>query len=449
MVGDEVGERADAPVRDNEEVHHVHRRRRGQADAEFGCGAVAVDDLDHELDGYPLAGDQPRPEQSGLGSGQSDRRRVELSDRGASVDDAPEADQPGVEVEELGYRNIARAHACEVALDDGGCFGGHGVDASAGPCVVSVWYAEVFMVDTSGWLRHRTWFAVALSYELDGGSIHPAELFDERLVVYRDRSGSPVVLGARCPHMGADLGLGDVVGDDIRCTFHHFCFGPDGRCTSVPSGDRIPAAAHVPSFPAVERWGIVWAFNGDAPDGEPPGIRGYADADLAVRARRTDVFPVEPWVILGNSFDFQHLRFVHGLRFDDPDPIEWFDNGRVEYEVPFESDAIGAFAQRIRVSGTNTVSYVTTGSVDSMGMFTSTPCRVGAQSYYLAATPRDGGDEAIEARLAYQEAIADALLVDDTRAFAGMEFREGAFVAADRHLVRWFRHARTYPVFAQ
>ena len=301
------------------------------------------------------------------------------------------------------------------------------------------------MTDVSSWIRHRTWYAVALSAEIDQGRAHGTDLFGQRLVAYRDSAGAPVVLGARCPHMGADLALGDVVGDAIRCTFHHFCFDASGTCTSIPSGGTIPAAARVPSFPARERWGIVWAFNGEQAEGEPPGIIGYDDTDIAVRARRTDVFPVEPWVILGNSFDFQHLRYVHRLAFEDPADIRWHDDGRVEYEVKFESPDIGVFEQRIRVSGTNTVSYVTTGSVDSMGLFTSTPTAAGAQSYYLAATPRTGSAGEIEERLLYQEAIADALLVDDTRAFAGMDFQEGAFVGADRHLVRWFRHAHDFP----
>lgn len=300
----------------------------------------------------------------------------------------------------------------------------------------------------NGWLAHQTWYAVALASDIVAGGAYGTQFFGKRLVVYRDSAGQPVVLGARCPHMGADLSRGDVVGDDIRCMFHHFQFGPDGRCTAIPSDDNVPQAARVPSFPARERYGMIWLFNGDTAVGDPPGIRDYDDDALVVRPRRTDVFPVEPWVILGNSFDFQHLRYVHGLVFDDPADIRWLDDGRVEYDVGFDSAAIGAFAQRIRVSGTNTVSYVTTGSVDSMGLFTTTPTGNGSQSYYLAATPNVGTADEIEGRLKLQEMIADELLKDDTSAFEGMEFFEGTFVGADRHLRRWFKHAREFPTRA-
>ncbi len=305
------------------------------------------------------------------------------------------------------------------------------------------------MSGVSKWLRHRTWYVVALSSEVGAGAVHAGDLFGERIAVYRDRAGLPVVLSARCPHMGADLARGQLVGDDIQCRFHHFRFGRGGACTGVPSGERAPAAARVRSFPAVERWGMVWVWNGDAAVGDPPAIPGFSDADLAQRARRTDLFPVEPWVILGNSFDFQHLRYVHRLRFEDPAEIRWQSDGSVEYAVRFESPEIGSFEQRVRVSGTNTVAYVTTGAVDSMGMFTSTPTCGGAQSYYLAATPRRGEASEIEARLAFQESLADALLADDASAFAGMDFQVGALVAADRHLARWFAHARAFPVHAR
>lgn len=298
----------------------------------------------------------------------------------------------------------------------------------------------------TGWLRHRTWYAIALSSELRTGSPVAADLFGERHALYRDSRGAAVALGARCAHMGADLSRGSVVGDELQCFFHQFRYGRDGRCSGVPSGERAPSAARVPALDVHERFGLVWVYYGDAAAGEPPGLPGDVEEGLAVRARRTDVFPVEPWVILGNSFDFQHLRYVHRLRFEDPADIRWHEDGRVEYEVRFDSDEVGSFEQRIRVSGTNTVSYVTTGAVESMGLFTSTPVAAGAQSWYVAATPRIGSEAEIEARLAYQEGLADALLADDTRAFEGMEFQIGALIGSDRHLARWFRHAQRFPV---
>ena len=296
----------------------------------------------------------------------------------------------------------------------------------------------------STWLAHQTWYAVALSSDIDDGRVHGSDFFGHRLAVFRDRSGQAAVIGGQCPHMGADLALGAVVGDTLQCMFHHFCFDRTGACTSIPSRDRIPAKARVPAFTTRERWGAVWIYNGDAPATDPPGIREYDDDGLVARARRTDVFPVEPWVILGNSFDFQHLRYVHGLRFDDPDDIRWLDDGRVEYDVGFVAD-FGDFSQKIRVCGTNTVTYVTRGVVDSMGLFSATPTSQGSQSYYIAATPNEGTPDEIEQRLLFQEKMADDLLVDDTRAFRNMRFVEGAFVGEDRHLMRWFRHARGFP----
>jgi phenylpropionate dioxygenase-like ring-hydroxylating dioxygenase large terminal subunit len=291
---------------------------------------------------------------------------------------------------------------------------------------------------------HAIWYAVALSTEVTGTEPVGVSFFDGRLALYRTPSGSVVALDSRCPHMGADLARGDIVDDQLRCMFHHFRFGPDGHCTAIPSGGRIPASARVRSFPCSERWGLVWVFNGDEPSDPPPGIRDYNDDGLLVRSRRTDVFPVEPWVIMINFFDFQHLRYVHNLNFDfDESTIRWYDQ-RVEYDITFILPDGLVSAQRNRLTGTNTVSWVTSGEVDSMGMFTSTPTSAGSQSYYVAATP-GGVDENGEERLQLQERIADEFLKDDTRAFAGMRFHEGALVAEDRSIVRYLSYVKNYP----
>jgi phenylpropionate dioxygenase-like ring-hydroxylating dioxygenase large terminal subunit len=291
---------------------------------------------------------------------------------------------------------------------------------------------------------HQNWFAVALSDELSPGSVIGAPFAGGRLALYRLGDGTPVALSARCAHMGADLAAGDVVDDELRCMFHHFCYGRDGRCARVPSGGAPPASARVHSFPVAESVGLVWVFNGEGPPCGPPAITGYTEGGLAVRARRTDVFGVPPWVIITNSFDFSHLRYVHGLRFDfDESSIRW--GGRdVAYEMTFTMPDGLVADQRIRVIGTNTVAYVTGGDVDSMGMFTSTPVGGGSQSYYVAATPVDGPGS-VEERLQLQEHIADELLKDDTRAFARMRFQAGALMADDRSIVRYLSYVRAFP----
>jgi phenylpropionate dioxygenase-like ring-hydroxylating dioxygenase large terminal subunit len=299
----------------------------------------------------------------------------------------------------------------------------------------------------STWLPavpHQNWFAVALSDELEVGAVIGAPFAEGRLALFRRSGGDVVALSARCAHMGADLAAGDVIDDELQCMFHHFCYGADGRCTRIPSGGTAPASARVHSFPVAESVGLVWVFNGDAPPSGPPEIAGYAADDLAVRARRTDVFGVPPWVIITNSFDFAHLRYVHGLRFNfDESTIRWGDR-EVAYEMTFTMPEGLVANQRIRVIGTNTVAYVTAGDVDSMGMFTSTPVNGGAQSYYVAAAPVDA-QGSVEGRLQLQEHIADELLKDDTRAFARMRFQQGALVADDRSIVRYLGYVRSFP----
>ena len=88
------------------------------------------------------------------------------------------------------------------------------------------------------------------------------------MVVYRGESGRVVMLDAYCPHMGTHLGSGPnshtstsachMEGDNIRCPFHAWRFGPDGICNDIPYREgRIPVAARLKSWPVAERYGIT------------------------------------------------------------------------------------------------------------------------------------------------------------------------------------------------
>jgi phenylpropionate dioxygenase-like ring-hydroxylating dioxygenase large terminal subunit len=76
------------------------------------------------------------------------------------------------------------------------------------------------------------WFLISTSAELGAGQVRPLHYFGEDLVLYRDATGTAVLVDAYCPHMGAHLGYGGCVdGDGLRCPFHNWRFDASGRCT--------------------------------------------------------------------------------------------------------------------------------------------------------------------------------------------------------------------------
>ena len=83
----------------------------------------------------------------------------------------------------------------------------------------------------------RGWFAVANGGEV-GRKPMSIRYFGQDMVLYRGASGRVVMLDAYCPHMGTHLGSGPnsytstspsyMEGDNIRCPFHAWRFGPEG-----------------------------------------------------------------------------------------------------------------------------------------------------------------------------------------------------------------------------
>ena len=156
----------------------------------------------------------------------------------------------------------------------------------------SSWY----LVGPARELRDRPWSRVVAG---------------RRRVFYRKADGKAVALDARCAHLGADLGRGTVDGEHIRCPFHGWEFGPDGRCRRTSSSERIPASARQRRYPVVERWGWLFCFDGDEALFPLPS---FESVDLV--AGRPFVFVGEwPWyLVVANGFDAQHLRTVHDRR---------------------------------------------------------------------------------------------------------------------------------------
>ncbi|MDO8431633.1 MAG: Rieske (2Fe-2S) protein [Candidatus Binatus sp.] len=300
----------------------------------------------------------------------------------------------------------------------------------------------------SGGGFHQSWYAIARSDEVSAGSVIGRDFLEGRAIVFRGEDGRACVMNAYCRHLGADLSLGKVIGNDIQCAFHHWQYGADGACTKIPAAEKIPKAARIFKFPTAEKWGLIWAFNGSKPLFDVPEFVGYEEADLDIRTAEAFDLPVEPWVPFTNSMDFQHLRVLHGLKIEcDPDAIHVGDY-RIQYDVRFEDPTFGIFDQRIRVTGTNTIALA--GRLSGMGilsMATGTPTPDGrTHGWSVTATPKNEGTaEERENRLAIGEAFFRRLIQEDEPIMQTIRFHDGLLIDADRALARFLQYVRRFP----
>ena len=114
----------------------------------------------------------------------------------------------------------------------------------------------------------RGWHCLGLVSRFADGRPHAVEAFGTKLVVFCSSDGSLHVLDGYCRHMGGDLTMGTVKGDQVACPFHDWRWGGDGRCAQIPYARRVPPAARTRSWPVLERNGQLFVWND--PEGSPP-----------------------------------------------------------------------------------------------------------------------------------------------------------------------------------
>jgi nitrite reductase/ring-hydroxylating ferredoxin subunit len=289
---------------------------------------------------------------------------------------------------------------------------------------------------------HQSWFPMALASEVPADGPIGRDFLGTRVVVYRDAAGRPVVQGAYCPHLGADLAVGQVVDGQIRCAYHHWRFDCAGTCVDIPAGDRIPKGARIPTYPSAEAWGLVWAFNGAAPTFPVPGIPGAEERELICEAHFRGTRAVDPWVSISNGVDFQHLRTLHGIPAVEPDAVRVGPHA-IEYRI--ESPH---FVQHGRITGVNTFAqYLSMAGEEAFMLFSGAPIAHGQTRGFYAYGVRDDGTgrDGVAARLEALRGFVQRLLAEDAPVLDTIRFRPRLLVASDRHLARFFKYVREFP----
>jgi len=197
------------------------------------------------------------------------------------------------------------------------------------------------------------WQPIARSVDLEVGRAVPITIMSEELTLFRGESGRPVVMDPLCPHRLTKLSIGNVEGDAIRCQFHGWKFGADGRCVEAPL--QTPALIErvtVGTRPVREKFGLIFVYLGEGPEPEFPDIVGYSRAhglDIAsAPILESEVYRryCNWYLNHENSMDLAHVPYTHALSAspdltrtgfsDDAAVVRDFTVERLEYGVRVE-----------------------------------------------------------------------------------------------------------------
>ncbi len=191
-------------------------------------------------------------------------------------------------------------------------------------------------VFNNGSVLSQGWYPVCAANSLKRGQAKSFKIFKQRLVVYRSDAGQVHALDAFCPHLGADLGNGRVIGEQIQCYFHQWRFGPDGRLAEIPcrkSLDKSVSGIKNRAYPVSEAYGHLWVFSAEAATHPMPRPSGLEQGDLtAVFVKEATLF-AHHHIMMANGVDLQHFAAVHQLNIEFDFTVTAAENGVFEWTL--------------------------------------------------------------------------------------------------------------------
>jgi nitrite reductase/ring-hydroxylating ferredoxin subunit len=301
-----------------------------------------------------------------------------------------------------------------------------------------------------GQLYSQSWFPICTSLELPTGALVGRQFLGGRVVAYRGEDGIARVTSAYCMHLGADLSLGSVVGNNVQCPFHHWEYGPGGACVKTGIGDPAPRGARLFTFPTCEKYGVVFAFNGIEP------LFDLENLDFDTREVTVGVsfmtMRTDPWVFCANVPDFQHFIPVHRtLRDDigDYDRIQWQRYGLSFEFTAFPEMGRGASVPfKVGVQGTSLIrvqGHLPDGTWFGTLAAMSLP-RGGETNIFIVVCIRRTDDGVADQQLL--EALTQrfrAMAAEDHELLETAHYCPGSLTRHDQALARYLEMLRRYP----
>jgi phenylpropionate dioxygenase-like ring-hydroxylating dioxygenase large terminal subunit len=178
-----------------------------------------------------------------------------------------------------------------------------------------------------GNLMREFWLPCLMTSELPDPDGEPQRvmLLGEKLIAFRDSSGTVGLVAENCPHRGASLFFGRNEEEGLRCVYHGWKFNAAGACVDMPNEPPESNFKHkvrLTAYPCVERGGVIWAYMG--PRQTPPPLPNLEPNMLPEGQFRVQkVFRECNWAqALEGDIDTSHLGFLHmgSLKAEEQEP---------------------------------------------------------------------------------------------------------------------------------
>jgi len=210
-----------------------------------------------------------------------------------------------------------------------------------------------------GELLRRYWHPVGLVADATN-TPRRVRALGEDLILFRDGTGRPGLVHARCCHRGTTLYYGKVDAKGIRCCYHGWLFDVEGHCLDQPcepEGGRRRETVRQPWYPVQERYGLIFAYMG--PPARKPILPRYEclemmDAGEFVEPDDSSIGGGGPAIIpcnwlqhFENVVDPLHVPILHGV-FSG---MQFTDAMAAMPSVAFETTEFGVKVRSTRPAG--------------------------------------------------------------------------------------------------
>ncbi len=140
------------------------------------------------------------------------------------------------------------------------------------------------------------------------------KILSERLLAFRDTSGTVGIIDEFCAHRGVSLWFGRNEEHGLRCPYHGWKYDRNGNCTEVPSEPAESGfckKVKLKSYPCVEKGGIVWIYMGPADKMPPEPAWEFCTLPSKQSISNKRISECNWMQALEGGIDSSHVSFLH------------------------------------------------------------------------------------------------------------------------------------------